>query len=286
MVYPPNFPPREAFEPLSPPGYILTMSRRTTLLAVACCLLPAVASHAQEWKESPFHREGFYFGIAGAYLYEQGLQEILEDNFDAAVGAYNLARNDPKTAVKSAKVQTQGSVGINARAGYRFLPWLAGEIQYEYAPPMEGEAQVINSRLALVGDPPVNQVVDTVREDLKSTHELISTTLNLKFLYPMGRIQPYALGGAGIVYSQITGNYISFCTQVDKARCDDDPPPTDLGAGALEDGVAFGFRAGGGLDLYLTENIIFNWEAAAVIPTGKLQNLNYYSFLWGLQYRF
>jgi opacity protein-like surface antigen len=260
------------------------MSRRTTLLAVACCLLPASVFHAQEWKESPFHREGFYFGIAGAYLYEQGLQEILEDNYDAAVGAYNLNRKDPKTPVKSAQVSTEGSVGINARAGYRFLPWLATEIQLEYAPPMQGSAKVINSQLEPVDG--VNQVVDTVREELRSTHELVTTTLNLKFLFPLGRVQPYALGGGGIIYSQTTGSYLSFCVVEDKAACQSDPPPVDLGAGALEEGIAFGFRAGGGLDLYLTENVLFNWEASAVIPTGPLQNLNYYSFIWGLQYRF
>jgi hypothetical protein len=28
------------------------------------------------------------------------------------------------------------------------------------------------------------------------------------------------------------------------------------------------------------------WEATAVIPTGKLDMLNYYSFGWGIQYRF
>jgi len=255
------------------------------MLAVACCLLPAVASHAQEWKESPFHREGFYFGIAGAYLFDQGLGNYLEDAFDEVIGAYNLGRVDPSSPVKSIDVSSGSSVGINARGGYRFLPWLAAELQLEYVPPIEADVQVFNSSLQTIPGQTFQRVVDTLREEMQSTHELFTSTINLKFLFPMGRIQPYALGGAGLVYSQTTGSYLSYCTQVQRCKRVN-PRPIDVGTGALEDGISFGFRAGGGLDLYLTESVLFNWEATAVIPIGTLQHLNYYSFIWGLQYRF
>ncbi|MDH3520861.1 MAG: porin family protein, partial [Myxococcales bacterium] len=121
-------------------------------------------------------------------------------------------------------------------------------------------------------------------ETLTSTHEIISATLNARVFFPLGRVQPYALGGAGIMHSQTTGNYRSYCIQT--RNCSDTDPPLDAGSGILEDGFDFGFRAGGGLDFYVNENVVLNWEVGAVLPIGQLQNLNYYVFTWGLQYRF
>ena len=64
------------------------------------------------------------------------------------------------------------------------------------------------------------------------------------------------------------------------------PEFVDLAERILEDGLDFAFRAGGGVDIYLTEHFLLNWEAGAMLPIGSLQNLNYYFFNWGLQYRF
>ena len=51
-------------------------------------------------------------------------------------------------------------------------------------------------------------------------------------------------------------------------------------------------RAGLGLDLYITKNILVNTEASVVLTTlkkpdvGDVDDLNYMSFAAGLQYRF
>ena len=45
-------------------------------------------------------------------------------------------------------------------------------------------------------------------------------------------------------------------------------------------------RLGGGLDFYLTENVVITAEGSYLMPTGKLDGLDYYSFGVGLQYRF
>jgi hypothetical protein len=45
-------------------------------------------------------------------------------------------------------------------------------------------------------------------------------------------------------------------------------------------------RFGGGLDFYLTESIVVSGEISYLMPTGKLDNLDYYSIGLGLQYRF
>jgi opacity protein-like surface antigen len=50
--------------------------------------------------------------------------------------------------------------------------------------------------------------------------------------------------------------------------------------------VEIALRFGGGLDFYLTENIVVSAEASYLMPTGKLNGLDYYSIGVGLQYRF
>lgn len=291
------------------------MSRTTLLLAAACCLLPAVASRAEDWRESPFHREGFYAGLSGGYFYDQGLQEALEDTFGSATRNFNNARTNPNLVIKSEEVLTFGSVGVNAKAGYRFNPWFALEFQAEYVPTIRGEVSITNKNLEGI---PLDPTTTTVRdcnprvplppgepkpdcrmgviprkvETMTSTHEMISGTVNAKIFFPLGRVQPYAIGGGGLVHAKTTGGYLSFCTRTPQCQPGDgsgglgDGPPLDAGKGILEDGLDFAFRAGGGVDLYLTEHFLFNWEAGAMLPIGTLQNLNYYFFNWGLQYRF
>lgn len=291
------------------------MSRPVILLAVACCLLPAVASHAQEWKESPFNRPGLYAGVSGTYAYDQGLQNYLEDSFTEITNSWNARRGVacpdgtytscqfiPTAApIKNFTVVGGDAVGINARIGYRLRPWFAAEFQVEYVPPMTTIADIENKSLGTSSGVPQTQV--GVIERMISTHEMTTAMLNARVLLPLGRIQPYMLGGAGFVYAQTTGEFVTYCSQDTECRKEGYPVrvfnpqtgqrvtvatlyPIDVGAGALESGMDFGFRAGGGIDFYLNEHLVLNWEATAVIPTGKLDTLNYYSFGWGIQYRF
>jgi opacity protein-like surface antigen len=293
------------------------MSRPVILLAVACCLLPAVTSHAQSWKESPFHRQGFYAGLSGTYAFDQGLSNYLEDAFTEMNDAWNARRGVVCTApcqllpvevapIRSNNVTSGDAIGINARLGYRLRPWFAMEFQVEYVPPMETSVELKNKLLGTVvlpsGD--IDVAKSFVVEEMNSTHEMTTAMLNARIFFPTGRIQPYLLGGAGIVYSQTTGEFATYCSLDVQCRpagfnlkvTNPNPPPArvtidtlypvDVGSGALESGMDFGFRAGGGIDFYLNEHFVLNWEATAVIPTGKLEMLNYYSFAWGVQYRF
>ena len=121
---------------------------------------------------------------------------------------------------------------------------------------------------------------------MTSRHEMFSATANARLFFPTGRVQPYMLGGMGFVYAQTTGDYNSHCVLGRRCIRADNQAPVDVGAGALDSGLDFGFRAGGGIDVYLNEHLVANWEATTLIPIGKLDKLNYYSFAWGLQYRF
>jgi Outer membrane protein beta-barrel domain len=272
------------------------MSRCTSLFAVVCSLFMAVGAHAQEdWETSPFHRPGFYAGFAGVLAFEQGLQETLEESVGSAVDIYNSKRGigvtnggfNPSAAIKKFRVSSSESVGINARIGYRLRPYLAAEFQVDYIPPFETEVIITNVSAIAKGN--VKAGTATVLETFNSSQQMTTAMAVLKILLPLGRVQPYAVGGGGIVHARTTGSYLSHCTQ--EQFCKEDtsihgPVPNDVSGGALADGFDFGFRAGGGVDLYMTEHLVLFWEGSAVIPVGKLNNLNYFSFAWGAQYRF
>lgn len=104
-------------------------------------------------------------------------------------------------------------------------------------------------------------------------------TLNSKFILPIPRIQPYLIAGIGLV------NY----------TFDSAPFSTLLG-----NNNGFAVRAGGGLDAYVTRNIVLFFEGTYLLNTDqptipgtqsvnrdKLVNqLNYASLAVGLSYRF
>jgi opacity protein-like surface antigen len=306
------------------------MSRPVILLAVAFCLLPAVTSHAQSWTESVYSRPGFYAGISGTYAADIAVQNSLEDALGDITNAWNTRRGLPcpdlfpppngdgvediwecdrvsvNAPIKNFNVVSGDAVGLTARLGYRFRPWFAAEFQVEYVPPMTTTATIENEPIAASGAG-ANATQVGVMETLTARHEMTTGMLNARVILPMGRVQPYMLGGAGFVYAQTTGELKTFCSQ--DVQCqpagfekwvpypESHPQagelvkvatlyPIDLGQGVLESGLDFGFRAGGGIDLYLTEHFLLNWEATAVIPTGKLNEMNYFSFSWGIQYRF
>jgi hypothetical protein len=85
-----------------------------------------------------------------------------------------------------------------------------------------------------------------------------SMTLNGKLYAFLGRVQPYGLFGMG---------GIAF----DKKRGDD---------------AAFLARLGGGIDFYLTDHVVIDFEAAYAMPAGSLDDLQFATFGLGIQYRY
>lgn len=95
-------------------------------------------------------------------------------------------------------------------------------------------------------------------DDFGSGSVNLSATANAK-LYPVlwtGRVQFYLLGGLGFV------------------TLDVDEELTELLG-----------KAGGGLDIYLTENIVVNIEMSYAMPFQDLEGFQYAPIKWGLQYR-
>jgi hypothetical protein len=79
-----------------------------------------------------------------------------------------------------------------------------------------------------------------------------------------GRFQPFAMIGIAWMWERLTGSAIN---------------------GADEDG-AFASRYGGGIDVYVTDNIVVTAEAAWVLPSGSLKDLKQVQIGGALQYRF
>ncbi len=77
--------------------------------------------------------------------------------------------------------------GLNARAGWRFLPYVAAEAVYEYASNFPAHM-------------PESAPPDFYGETEIPSHVF---TVNAKGILPLGRVQPYLGGGIGFVHARI-----------------------------------------------------------------------------------
>lgn len=78
-----------------------------------------------------------------------------------------------------------------------------------------------------------------------------------------GPVQPFAMIGVAWMWERLTGPAVN---------------------NSIEEG-GFASRFGGGLDFYLTRNVVITAEAAYVLPTGELDDLNQVQIGGALQYR-
>lgn len=96
-------------------------------------------------------------------------------------------------------------------------------------------------------------------------YTLLAATANAKVFAMTEDIQPYALVGAGILYADLDDN---------------------LGLDVSADAVGPAMRAGAGIDLYLSENVVVSAETTYVLPFADVDDLDYLSIGVGVQYRF
>ena len=121
------------------------------------------------------------------------------------------------------------TLGFNARGGYRFLPFLAAEIDLDYANEFY-DRSVINGA------------------STKRKVRTVATTVNLKASLPLGWFRPYLLGGIGFQYSQLRV-VVGGSTNTDT-------------------NYNFAGRAAGGFDVMLHRHLGFHVEGFAIFPTG------------------
>lgn len=202
-------------------GFVHQATSGTWMLIIALAG-PAKAT------ESDYAETGPYLGVGAAFAW---------DNFD------NLGRLDPDMAY-----------GFNIWGGYRFLSFLAAELQIEYVNGFDAPYEIWLNTFV----PPLL----LARQEFEG--EAVTFTGNLRAYLPLGRFQPFVLAGVGLGYVEFSG--------VDRFH-----RPSD---------TAFAARFGGGFDFYLTDALALQLASSYVLQTGDLDGFDYMSLIAGLQYRF
>lgn len=256
-------------------------------LALACSLagLPLVASAG----EDPFAKPGFYVGVAGLYPTQQSLATTIRsqlesdiDSFNEQVEIWNKQNIPDQENWSGPELRHDSSVdsawGINARIGYRFGRFFSAEAQAEYVKGFETKIEIRNVwevRPPDQGGDFINEVVG----DLRNRHAFVTATVNGKVTLPTGRFQPFALFGMGMFHNHSSnGLGFTYTEGQPKAILDEDYGD--------HSGNAFAIRAGGGIDVYITDHVAFNFEATYVQPISRVSRLDYLSLGLGLQYHF
>lgn len=149
----------------------------------------------------------------------------------ARVGGYAGLAAAGGVQTKHGDLDSNWSGGLNGRVGWRGTRWFAFEVFNEFM------------------------------VDFHDTNQrAYSFTGNAKVPIPLGRVEPYALAGMGLLYTKWAG--------------------TTKG-----DNTGFATRWGVGLDIYATKNWVVNTEAAYVLPVGSARDLDYVSLGIGFLYR-
>ena len=97
----------------------------------------------------------------------------------------------------------------------------------------------------------------------RKTNPLVLTA-NSRFYILRGRIQPFVIGGAGLMVADLSQPQ----------------------GGGIREVTNIAVRVGGGLDFHLTESISVTGELDWVRPFGELRDLDYLVLEAGLAYRF
>jgi len=145
------------------------------------------------------------------------------------------------------------SLGFNARGGYRFNDYLAAEALYEYMDDFGASVKVRNR--------PVGHV------DIQTSN----FSLLGKVILPTGTLfEPYALGGVGFLNANGNGEL----------------KRVGLHGEGADSNTEFAGRVGGGLDMWITENIGAYIDAGYVMPVSDLSSVRYISVGGGIKYSF
>lgn len=206
------------------------MSKRMLGAMTACLFLFTAPVYAEE---DEYARGGVYFMATASY----------------AVEMFDLDKRPS---------DFENSFGAGARLGYRLLPFLAAEAQYEWIGGFDEQALLPEGGKIKAGEIIAHAV-----------------TLNAK-VYPLGgRVQPYALVGVGVGRFEIKERL--------REPLDDEGFVTTE-VTTQDEGVLS--RYGLGVDLYGDETWGMFAEAAYVLPLSGLSGLDYISVQWGLLWRF
>lgn len=238
---------------------------RRLLIGSSLALLLGLPVGAQE----DYGRPGFYLGIAGATAVFTKLDDQLGTTREHC---FPTDQPCPPQIEEDVPIEASVSLGVNARAGYRFHPRVAAEAHLEYLSGSEIFAPTFRWRTEFV--------------------ELTALTLtaDVKAYLMTGMIQPFALIGGGWMRTWGEDTRIDPDVEFKSDRQGETNPNASIPIAREIDVDDDGFvgRFGGGLDIYLTQQVSIGAAASYVLPFGSWDtfDFNYISIDWGLQYRF
>ena len=159
--------------------------------------------------------------------------------------------------------------GLNMRVGQRFNANVA----------LEGDLAMMNGYDATID---LAQVDPSLSGTDKVSLDALTLTANLKAHLPLGRLDPYALIGAGIMYANLrTGYPVGYVCR-----------PGYYGwycSGAyasIDDATAFVTKFGLGADIHINREWAVTLDASYVVPYSKLSDLRYTQLAWGVRISF
>jgi opacity protein-like surface antigen len=218
------------------------------LLAAIWLFSVTSAVVAQAEGEPDYSRSGVYLGLGAGVAVDMTFEDALDDVY------YDVGRN----------ATVNDSPAIDAFVGYRLFPWLATELQLEYA--IKGKTEIDGTE--------------------EFSHQLVFLTANVKVPVVRGRLQPFLLVGGGmfhVMFDDSQGgswspNYTGFA----------------LRAGG---GIDFYFTEDVQLNLGVTYVVPFGddpiYRDVSTPPDlpdvrriARLKDLDYISVALGVQYRF
>ncbi len=222
---------------------------RIEAFALTLSVFTLVSSAGAALAQEDYSRTGPYLGIEGSVGVPRQLQDSVE-----------VLSIGPKLFGALEGLDVDPSIGIHARAGWRLHPRLAAEAHFEYLDEFNISA----------GDG--QRAFPSRSADLGSVSSWTLTgDLNAYLL--TGRIQPFLSAGAGVM-------------NVDTKDRRETQANQQVVLGFPGDGTAFALRMGGGIDWYLNEYVAFSLNASYVLPTGSLDDYDYFSVGFGLRIPF
>ncbi|HYD50048.1 MAG TPA: outer membrane beta-barrel protein [Terriglobales bacterium] len=236
------------------------MPRVSSGLAAAALLLCGSVVLAQA--EADYSRPGPYISLGFSYGKESFDVNDVEREYKRDMHAGIDADANPSNGIQECRgvcevgflIDRTDSLGADFRAGYRISSMFAAEVNFQY---------YHNFDLKLGGSP---------RKDLTAIAQrapggdfadirMYNFFVNGKF-YPFGGpLQPYLLGGVGGVYAEVETDEVALARQFAAGT---GPNAIQVGRVTSRSGKdsrpVFAGRFGGGLDYYLTRNLVINFD--------------------------